>query len=126
MALRMSMVFNNQGTAGTYTFDINPTQYSHIEQDFTDRQRDVDASLTEFFRGQKSFFTLEFDYVGTAQYANLGTLRRLHNTLTFFPQDENRGTLGSYAVRWVNPFEFVNLGPSWGNGYKGRISLEEI
>lgn len=122
----MQIVYTNQGTVGTYAFADNPTQYTQTEKVFAQRDRATDTSLKDFFRGIKNMFALDFEYIGTAQYANLGTIFRTQDRLTFYPRDEVRGTTGSYAVRWINDFEFGMIGPAWDSGFKGRILLEEL
>lgn len=126
MAQRMQIVHTNQGTLGTYIFEVNPTGFGHTERQFTDRERSVDASQVEFFRGAKNIFVLDFDYIGTAQFAQMGTIWREHAKFAFWPFNEDRGTTGSYQVTWINDFEFSNLGPSWANGYRGKAIFEEV
>ena len=126
MAQNMQFVYSNQGTMGTYIFTDNPTVYVHPERGVSQRERGQDQKLNDLFLGKYEAFNLQFDHIGTAQYAQLGTIWRLQKSIDFYPFDEVRGTAEKFTVRWVNDFEFESVAPFWGAGYKGNILLETV
>ena len=126
MASNMWMVFNNQGTMGTYIFADNPYPFSHQIRNVSERDRSMNQALISFNKGEFHSFELTFDFVGTAQYAQFGTIFSLHKSFDFYPFDETRGTTEKFIVEWVNDFNFGLIDSFWNSGYKGSIILEQV
>ena len=126
MAQNMQFVYVNQGTTGTYSFTDNPSVYVHPIVQVSQRARGQDVALNDFFLGQYHPFNLQFDHIGTAQYAQLGTIFSLQKSIDFYPFDEVRGTAEKFTVRWVNDWAFEPVAPFWGSGFKGNILLEQV
>lgn len=120
----MKMVYTNQGTVGTYTFDVNPFPYIHEEIPIENKSRNINAGLAFYNNGLYHSFQLSFTNIGTAQYANFGTIFRTKASITFYPMDETRGTSENFSVIWLERFNFKLTDVFWNSGYSGDIILE--
>ena len=124
MAQNMKMIYTNQGTVGTYTFDINPTTYSHEEISIDNNERTIDAGLVSYNNGIYHLFTLGFQNIGTSQMANIGTIYRTKSPITFYPMDEIRGTNENFSVYITGNYSPKLTDSFWTSGYSLDIILE--
>jgi hypothetical protein len=124
----MWMVFNNQGTLGTYTFAENPSYYEHDLINLGDEsgERKANASLLAYNQGIYHVFSMTFDNIGTAQFANFGTIFSTRVNIIFYPMDETRGTAENFTVRWMTPYRPKLVSNFWGGGYSCDINLESV
>ena len=121
----MQLVFTNQGTVGTYTFTDNPSSYSHDEIPANEEsERTTSAKLSKYNNGLYHIFSLSFDNIGTAQYAQLGTIYRTRTPLTFYPHDVVRGTAESFSVQWTGNFSPKLIAGFFDSGYILDMILE--
>ena len=126
MSQNMMFVYNNSGTMGTYIFGDNPSNYAHNITSITERERSLRQRLLLNNLGEYHTFALDFSFIGTAQYANFGTIFGLHKEIDFYPFDEVRGTVEKFTVEITNNFEFNLLNKWWQGGFKGQILMEQV
>jgi hypothetical protein len=124
----MRIVYNNQGTLGTFDFTENPSYYEHDEINLGDEsgERKLNASLLAYNQGIYHVFSMTFDNIGTGQYASFGTIFRTRANMTFYPMDETRGTAESFTVRWMSPYKPKLVSNFWGGGYSFEIIMESV
>lgn len=122
----MKFIYNNQGTMGTYSVVDNPAIYTHDEVAIDNNERNGVAGLVSYNQGIYHVFNLSFQNIGTADYANLGTIFRTKNNITFFPMDEVRGTNENFTVRWIGDFSPKLSDSFWSSGFSLDMTLESI
>jgi hypothetical protein len=120
----MRLVFTNNGTLGTYDFVANPSNYTHDEIALEHNERKVNGGLSAYNNGIYHMFTLSFDNIGTSQYNQFGTIFRTKAPLTFFPNDDVRGTNENFSVYWTGNFAPKLAQGYFGGGYQIDIVLE--
>jgi len=109
------------GSRQSYALPVNFTwDYQELAQDETDRQRALDGTLRSYVRGLKQRWTLQFQYIPTAQKEVLAALKQAQTDIDFF---RDGGGAKTFTGAWTNDLDFREVSPGL---WSGSMVLEEV
>ncbi len=109
------------GSRQSYTLPTNFTwDYQELLQDEADRERAVDGTLRSYSRGMKQRWSLNFEYISTAQKDHLTAIKKAQADIDFF---RDGGTTKTFTGAWTSDLNFHETAPGL---WSGSMVLEEV